>query len=98
MVPCCLPRLWHIYCDALTHAEFELTTSSPHVQPDEKSESEADRSIKMAGSHGNVNILTDDSQFQPELKNAGSKLVVVDFHATWYDKKFAFEIFAGFLP
>jgi len=37
----------------------------------------------MAGSHGNVKILTDDSQFQPELRNAGSKLVVVDFHATW---------------
>ena len=37
----------------------------------------------MAGSHGNVKILTDDSQFQPELRNAGTKLVVVDFHATW---------------
>ncbi|XP_065064006.1 thioredoxin-like protein 1 [Rhopilema esculentum] len=37
----------------------------------------------MATNHGNVKIIADDSQFQPELSNAGSKLVVVDFHATW---------------
>eukprot|EP00794_Sanderia_malayensis_P006506 gene6506-7250_t len=32
---------------------------------------------------GNVKIVASDSQFQPELTNAGGKLVVVDFHATW---------------
>ena len=33
----------------------------------------------------NVKIIADDSQFQTALNNAGMKLVVVDFHATWYD-------------
>ena len=37
----------------------------------------------MATEHGNVKIVADDSQFHPELNNASSKLVVVDFHATW---------------
>ncbi|ESO90964.1 hypothetical protein LOTGIDRAFT_217500 [Lottia gigantea] len=32
---------------------------------------------------GTVRALTDDSQFQVELTNAGPKLVVVDFFATW---------------
>ena len=27
--------------------------------------------------------IEEDSQFQPELTNAGAKLVVVDFYATW---------------
>ncbi|XP_062607510.1 thioredoxin-like protein 1 [Saccostrea cucullata] len=32
---------------------------------------------------GTVRMVTEDSQFQPELTNAGTKLVVVDFYATW---------------
>jgi len=31
----------------------------------------------------NFRIVAVDSAFQPELTNAGSKLVVVDFFATW---------------
>ena len=34
---------------------------------------------------GNVKVLTEDSQFQLELTSAGTKLVVADFFATWYD-------------
>lgn len=37
----------------------------------------------MAAAHGNVKIISDDAQFRPELANAGSKLVVVDFTASW---------------
>lgn len=32
---------------------------------------------------GTVRMVTEDSQFQPELANAGTKLVVVDYYATW---------------
>jgi len=32
---------------------------------------------------GSVIIINEDSQFQTEMAAAGSKLVVVDFHATW---------------
>ncbi|KAK3095560.1 hypothetical protein FSP39_016107 [Pinctada imbricata] len=32
---------------------------------------------------GTVRVVGDDAQFQPELANAGTKLVVVDFFATW---------------
>ena len=32
---------------------------------------------------GNIREINDDSEFQPELTNAGTKLVVVDFFATW---------------
>ena len=32
---------------------------------------------------GVVKAIADDSQFQPELANAGNKLVVVDFFAGW---------------
>ena len=32
---------------------------------------------------GVVKHIENDQQFQPELTNAGSKLVVVDFYATW---------------
>ena len=32
---------------------------------------------------GGVKQIENDQQFQPELANAGSKLVVVDFFATW---------------
>lgn len=39
--------------------------------------------FKMAAAHGNVKVIGDDSQFRPELTNAGSKLVVVDFTASW---------------
>jgi len=35
------------------------------------------------GSHGKVKIITSKAQYDSELKNAGSKLVVVDFMATW---------------
>lgn len=35
---------------------------------------------KMAG---NVRVIANDSEFDPELTNAGTKLVVVDFFATW---------------
>ena len=40
---------------------------------------------KMASSstNGNVKIIASDTQFQPALDEAGTKLVVVDFHATW---------------
>ena len=38
---------------------------------------------KMAGNFKEIN---DDSEFQLELTNAGTKLVVVDFFATWYVK------------
>lgn len=31
----------------------------------------------------NMKEITVDSQFQPELTNAGGKLVVVDFYAVW---------------
>jgi len=30
-----------------------------------------------------VKIIQTDGHFQPELENAGNKLVIVDFHATW---------------
>ncbi|KAK3713413.1 hypothetical protein QZH41_008512, partial [Actinostola sp. cb2023] len=33
--------------------------------------------------HGNVKIISDDSSFRPELVNAGTKLVIVDFTASW---------------
>ncbi|KAL4216514.1 Thioredoxin-like protein 1 [Mactra antiquata] len=32
---------------------------------------------------GNVRVVASDAEFDPELTNAGTKLVVVDFHATW---------------
>ncbi|XP_074661371.1 thioredoxin-like protein 1 [Tubulanus polymorphus] len=32
---------------------------------------------------GNLKVLNDDAEFQTELNSAGSKLVVVDFFATW---------------
>lgn len=31
----------------------------------------------------NVRIITDDTMFSPELANAGTRLVVADFYATW---------------
>ena len=36
---------------------------------------------------GNFKEINEDSEFQLELTNAGTKLVVVDFFATWYDAK-----------
>ena len=38
------------------------------------------KEIKMAG---NVRVIANDSEFDPEQTNAGTKLVVVDFFATW---------------
>ena len=32
----------------------------------------------------NVKVIATDAEFDPELTNAGTKLVVVDFYATWY--------------
>lgn len=32
---------------------------------------------------GSVRVIAEDAQFPPELTNAGTKLVVVDFYATW---------------
>jgi thiol:disulfide interchange protein len=32
---------------------------------------------------GTVKTITEDAQFQTELAAAGTKLVVVDFYATW---------------
>ena len=34
-----------------------------------------------------VKNIENDQQFQQELANAGNKLVVVDFFATWYERK-----------
>ena len=33
---------------------------------------------------GKLNHIKTDAEFQPHLTNAGSKLVVADFFATWY--------------
>ena len=33
--------------------------------------------------HGNVKVVDSDAFFKAELKKAGNKLVIVDFHATW---------------
>ena len=37
----------------------------------------------MAAGNGSVKEVATDRDFQNELVLAGSKLVVVDFHATW---------------
>ena len=33
--------------------------------------------------NGNVKIVPNDANFASEIQNAGSKLVIIDFHATW---------------
>lgn len=45
----------------------------------------------MASSvNGNVIFIEDDSQFQQQIDQAGNRLVVVDFTASWWDFGFKY--------
>jgi len=47
----------------------------------------------MASStNGNVIVIEDDSQFQQQLDQAGNRLVVVDFTASWWDFGFKYVV------
>lgn len=46
----------------------------------------------MASSvNGNVIVIEDDSQFQQQIDQAGNRLVVVDFTASWWDFGFKYK-------
>ncbi len=49
---------------------------------------------KLISMESNYKEIEKDQDFQVELNNAGSKLVVADFFATWYDSGllFSFQI------
>ena len=39
--------------------------------------------MASVSNHGNSIVIEDDSQFQQQLNQAGNRLVVVDFNASW---------------
>ena len=51
-----------------------------------------DQRNMASSANGNVIVIEDDSQFQQQINQAGNRLVVVDFTASWWDFRFKYVV------